>query len=115
MTTQSFIEKKKTPALKKGDKVVMHTCLEAKRAKGKIWTCSTDSYMDKSNQEVVFLDGFSGCFVVKFLQSVRLETDEESEEARTDRNAEIVASFMDHCETEGLKIPDRFFESYFGA
>jgi hypothetical protein len=29
---------------KKGDKVVMHTCVEAKRYDGEIWTCKTDEY-----------------------------------------------------------------------
>ncbi|MCD3217456.1 hypothetical protein G8S55_09385 [Clostridium botulinum C] len=28
--------------LKKGDKVVMHTCLESEKYNGKIWTCATD-------------------------------------------------------------------------
>lgn len=31
--------------LKKGDKVVMHTCLESKgKNLGKVWTCRTDSF-----------------------------------------------------------------------
>ena len=30
--------------LKKGDKVVMHSCAEADHDFGKIWTCATDSY-----------------------------------------------------------------------
>ena len=43
--------------LKKGQQVVMHTCMEAEHPiyNGKIWTCKTDSYVDKSNNEVVFL------------------------------------------------------------
>jgi hypothetical protein len=57
---------------KKGDKVVMHTCAEATLPKynGKIWTCKTDSYIDKAEQEVVFLEGFSGCFLCDYLQII---------------------------------------------
>ncbi len=60
--------------LNKGDKVVMHSCGEAEfpKYRGKIWKCKTDSYHDKCNQEVVFLEGFSGCFLVKYLQKVKL-------------------------------------------
>ena len=39
--------------------------------KGKLWTCQTDSYLDRGKQEVVFLAGFSGCFSTKYLQIVR--------------------------------------------
>ena len=58
----------------KGDKVVMHSCGEANfpKYKGKIWTCKTDSYIDKSKEDVVFLDGFSGCFSSRFLQVVSM-------------------------------------------
>jgi hypothetical protein len=60
--------------LKKGEKVVMHSCIEAKipEYNGKIWTCKTDSFTDKANLEVVFLEGFSGYFFCKFLQKVNL-------------------------------------------
>ena len=44
--------------LKNGDKVVMHTCIEAERYEGKVWTCRTDSYVSKCGEEVVFLEGF---------------------------------------------------------
>nr|WP_321357211.1 hypothetical protein [uncultured Draconibacterium sp.] len=60
---------------KKGDTVVMHTCCESTlpQYKGKIWTCRTDSYTDKGGHEVVFLEGFSGCFFCEFLQLVNLQ------------------------------------------
>ena len=60
--------------LKKGQQVVMHTCMEAEHPiyNGKIWTCKTDSYVDKSNNEVVFLEGFIGSFSCKFLQVVNI-------------------------------------------
>lgn len=73
MTTDSYINENKTATFKKGDTVVMHSCGEANfpKYKGKIWTCQTDSYLDRGKQEVVFLEGFSGCFSTKYLQSVQ--------------------------------------------
>lgn len=61
-------------AFSEGDKVVMHTCHEATfpKYKGKIWTCKTDSYIDKAGQEVVFLEGFSGCFLCDYLAIVNV-------------------------------------------
>lgn len=55
---------------KKGDKVIMEGCYEATfpKNKGKIWICQTDSYIDKGGQDVVFLEGFSGCFACEFLK-----------------------------------------------
>ena len=72
MITNKYIIENKTATLKKGDKVVMHSCYEANlpEYKGKVWTCQTDSYLDKSNEELIFLEGFSGCFFVKYLQQV---------------------------------------------
>ena len=72
MTTQNFIDENKTATFKKGDKVIMDGCYEAtfEKNKGKIWTCQTDSYLDMSKQEVVFLEGFSGCFAAKYLKPV---------------------------------------------
>ncbi|SEN53448.1 hypothetical protein [Lihuaxuella thermophila] len=64
--------------LKKGDKVVMHTCAEAEKYNGKIWTCSTDEYTvgeGRLKQRLIFLEGFSGAFAVQYLQLVRLETE----------------------------------------
>ena len=61
--------------LKKGDKVVMHTCLESKGKNfGKVWTCYTDSFKCEAGIEVVFLEGFSGLFHTKFLQPVKLDS-----------------------------------------
>ena len=59
-------------AYKKGDIVVMHTCYESTMPeyKGKLWTCTTDSYMANGN-ELVFLEGFSGCFDCDFLKKVK--------------------------------------------
>jgi len=60
--------------LKKGDNVVMHTCMEAKHYNGKMWTCRTDQFTqgDTYKQELVFLKGFSGSFACEFLQIVQL-------------------------------------------
>lgn len=61
--------------LKKGDKVVMHTCMEAENPKnyGKIWTCRTDEKeVNWTTPNVVWLEGFAGAFSVEFLQKVKL-------------------------------------------
>jgi len=39
----------------------------------------------------------------------------EDMESKTERNAKVVADFMEHCKENGLEIPDSFFESYFDA
>lgn len=39
----------------------------------------------------------------------------ENEETKTERNTNVVASFMEHCKSEGVELPDTLFESYFGA
>lgn len=65
--------------LRKGDKVVMHTCGEAEKYRGKIWTCETDEYTVGEGvykQRLVFLEGFSGCFAVEYLQIVNIEKEE---------------------------------------
>lgn len=64
---------------KKGDHVVMHTCYEStlEKYKGKIWKCRTDSYLDKGDSEIVFLEGFSGAFFCEFLHFVKLETEKQ--------------------------------------
>lgn len=62
--------------LKQGDKVVMHSCLEAIHPDnyGKLWTCKSDEFVRKgSNYGVVFLEGFSGSFLTEFLQLVKLQ------------------------------------------
>jgi hypothetical protein len=66
--------------LKKGDKVVMHTCGESAFPKyyGKVWTCKTDEYITGEGkglyeQRLVFLEGFSGSFATDYLQYIDLE------------------------------------------
>ncbi len=81
MVTPEFIDKNKTETLKKGDKVVMINCMEAKRHNGMVWECLTDSYKRESRfipkdevDEEVFLQGFSGAFYVKYLQLVKVNS-----------------------------------------
>lgn len=67
--------------LKKGDRVVMHTCIEARNTKyyGKVWTCKTDEYSTGEGaykQNLVFLEGFSGCFLTDYLQKVNIDPTE---------------------------------------
>jgi len=59
--------------LKKGDYVVMHTCMEASNPKyaGKIWTCRSDAFRPKGHDYCsIFLEGFSGSFSAEYLQKV---------------------------------------------
>lgn len=56
-----------------GDTVVMHTVAEAFGPhKGQIFVCKTDSYFDKSGDEVTTLKGFNGRFMCKYLAHVKL-------------------------------------------
>jgi hypothetical protein len=68
------VKKMSAKPLKKGDKVVMHTCGEAEHYDGKIWTCRTDeSKLHPShNYTVVWLEDFSGCFATEYLQKVNV-------------------------------------------
>lgn len=59
--------------LKKGDTVVMHTCGEAEHYEGKIWVCAGDEFESSGGYNVVFLEGFSGHFMVKYLQKVNFD------------------------------------------
>ena len=74
MTDDNFIKENKTETFKKGDKVVMHTCLEAKspKYKDKLWICQTDSFLSRGREDVVFLEDFSGYFATEFLQRVTI-------------------------------------------
>ena len=37
------------------------------------------------------------------------------EETKTDKNAELISSFMEHCKQNGTDIKDELFESFFNA
>ncbi|MEK4791156.1 hypothetical protein [Bacillus sp. FSL K6-2971] len=54
--------------LKKGDMVVMHTCVEAVLNEGRVWKCKGDEF--NPSAPAVFLEGFSGHFATEFLQKV---------------------------------------------
>ena len=73
MTGNDYINQNRTETFKAGDKVVMHTCCEARlpKYKDKLWTCQTDSFLSKGKEEVVFLEDFSGYFAAEFLQRVQ--------------------------------------------
>jgi hypothetical protein len=63
--------------LRKGDKVVMHTCGESEHYDGKIWTCNTDEFIQAEGegiyeQRLVFLEDFSGSFLTDYLQKVKI-------------------------------------------
>lgn len=56
---------------KEGDEVIMTESHEATFAENqKSWTCISDSFIDKSGDEVVFLDGFSGLYMCLYLSKV---------------------------------------------
>ncbi|WP_088832617.1 hypothetical protein [Paenibacillus tyrfis] len=61
--------------LKKGDAVVMHTCMEARNPKyaGRVWTCKSDAFRPKGHDyDSIFLEGFSGSFSAEYLVKVSL-------------------------------------------
>jgi len=62
-------KKIKPSGLKPGDRVVMHTCLEARseKNKDKIWTVNSEPW-DLCGSEVVLLDGFRGGFATEYLK-----------------------------------------------
>lgn len=70
MTTDNYINENKTETFKKGDTVVMHNCYEStfEEYKDKVFICQTDSFLDRSKEEVVFLEDFSGYFSAKYLK-----------------------------------------------
>jgi len=64
-------KKIKPSGLKPGDKVVMHTCSEARldKYKDKVWTVNSEPW-DLCGSEVVLLDGFRGGFATEYLKKV---------------------------------------------
>ncbi|WP_339814592.1 hypothetical protein [Paenibacillus sp. FSL R5-0928] len=98
LPTPERIEEKK---LKKGDRVVMHTCIESEEEPGKIWTCKSDQFTRGKGvfaQDSVFLEGYSGSFAPEFLQKVVLPSEdermlaalEESQQQKKEDNIELV-------------------------
>ncbi|MNO22844.1 hypothetical protein D3C76_126300 [compost metagenome] len=76
MTPKQIEENK----LKKGDRVVMHTCIEAETHNGRVWTCKSDQFTRGTGvyeQDSVFLEGYSGSFAPEFLQKVVLPSEDE--------------------------------------
>lgn len=92
--------------LKQGDNVVMHTCIEAEKYNGKIWTCKTDEYTKGEGvykQNLVFLEGFSGCFATEYLQKINL-----SELAEIDKiNVKFITELDVDLTNEDIEDDDR--------
>ncbi|MEK8212524.1 hypothetical protein [Paenibacillus sp. FSL L8-0463] len=68
--------------LKQGDRVVMHSCIEAEDPNnyGKVWTCRTDQFTrgkGMTAQDSVFLEGYGSSFAPEFLQKVSLPSEDE--------------------------------------
>ena len=57
----------KEPKFKSGATVKMINCGEAEHYEGREWVCDGDSFISSSGSEVVFLIGFSGYFICKYL------------------------------------------------
>ncbi|MEK5163157.1 hypothetical protein NYE69_12570 [Paenibacillus sp. FSL R5-0527] len=59
----------KKSGLKPGNKVIMHTCYEARKEKnaGKVWTVESEPW-DVCGAEVVKLEGYSGGFATEYLK-----------------------------------------------
>lgn len=73
------LERQEENKLKKGERVVMHTCIESEEHPGKIWTCKTDQFTRGTGvyeQDSVFLEGYSGSFAPEFLQKVMLPSED---------------------------------------
>ena len=60
--------------LLKGDRVVMHTCIEAEANDGKVWICDCNEFKlhPKHAYTVVMLEGFSGSFQTEYLQKINI-------------------------------------------
>lgn len=52
-----------------GDKVIMHTCAEAEKYKGRVFYVASEPW-DLCGSEVVFLDGYKGGFAIEYLRKV---------------------------------------------
>lgn len=72
MITKDFIDDNRSGTFAESELVVMHTCMEAKTHRGKVWKCRTDSYK-QHGQDLVFLDGFAGSFDCKYLALVNYD------------------------------------------
>ena len=93
---------------KNGNKVVMFDCMEAKHIDnyGKIWDCSSDSFMSASNSEVVFLKGFSGCFSCEFLQLVLFKAQLRDELISFDKYCDNLAGRKHSKELTAVIVSD---------
>ena len=106
MTTDTYIQENKTETFKKGDTVVMHSCAEADlpKYKEKKWICLTDSYLDRAKQEVVFLEGFSGCFFAQFLQKLPISVTISDEKLGLSNEAIEIPNVINECNHEKIQL-----------
>lgn len=87
---------------KKGNSVVMHSCMESKPKEnyGKIWICECDSF-ERGGSEKVFLVGFSGSFCCEFLQLVNVYKENESQIKDIFGNQSNFCKFKNGC---GMRV-----------
>ncbi|MEK4193248.1 hypothetical protein [Paenibacillus sp. FSL L8-0323] len=115
MLTPERIEEKK---LKKGDRVVMHTCIESEEEPGKIWTCKSDQFTRGKGvfaQDSVFLEGYSGSFAPEFLQKVVLPSEDERMLAALEESQQDIEFFRAKTSPESLGYGAKWKEKALAA
>lgn len=50
-----------------------------------------------------------------FREMLKAALNFETEEEKMERNGELISSFIDFCEENGVSIPDGMYEDFFGA
>ncbi|WP_245153946.1 hypothetical protein [Jeotgalibacillus proteolyticus] len=98
--------------LKKGDKVVMHTCIEAKDPNnlGKIWTCRTDEQeVTWTGSNVVWLEGFSGAFSAQYLQKVDTNETETYKQMFLDLHSKLQSTVINEVYNDDLDVNEHEF------
>lgn len=56
--------------LKKSDRVIMVNCLEARNYKNKVWTVTSEPFLNAQNKEVVSLNSYIGEFSTSKLSRI---------------------------------------------
>lgn len=76
---------------------------------------SIEDLYKASDSDLLRISGFGKMRLQRFRNTYNEDAETQAEIERTDRNVEVVASFIEHCKEEGFVIPDKYFESFFDA
>ncbi|MGM7635654.1 hypothetical protein [Bacillus sp. Hm123] len=91
--------------LRKGDQVVMHTCMEHESPEnfGKIWTCNSNEFKLHPNHDyaVVMLEGYSGAFCTEFLQKVNVDKVVNQQHQEIERYKKVLQEIVGFSKYEG--------------